>query len=76
MWSAVDLPHDPDTMVWIKATRDGRSEVHDWHVSDGEMTGAPSGVGSGPEQYEQLRAVQIIYWLTSPKRQSHRLADR
>lgn len=74
--SAELLGSYPDTVIRITATRDRQTEVHDWFVWNGQVTGAPPGVGSGPVEYAQLLDAQILYWLSSPTWKSHTLVDR
>jgi hypothetical protein len=61
----------PDTVIRMTATKNGQTDTREWSIWDGQMTGAPRGVGSGPDEYLQMLEVQVIYWLGAPRWTGH-----
>jgi hypothetical protein len=57
----------PETVIRMTGTRYGRIQVQEWSLWDGDMTGSPPGVGSGPDEYLQKLGLQVTYWMTSPQ---------
>ncbi len=56
----------PGTVIRITATQHGQTRTLEKSLWDGKMTGAPAGIGSGPQEYNQLYGVQVMYWLMAP----------
>jgi hypothetical protein len=55
----------PETILRIVASKRGYTRALEWPVWDGQMTGSPAGVGSGPEEFLQMLGVDLIYWRTA-----------
>ena len=56
----------PDTVIRVTASKGDQTRVEDWPIWDGNMTGAPTGVPPGTEEYLQLLTARVVEWLTAP----------
>jgi hypothetical protein len=57
----------PDTVIRVTLTKGSESQSEDFSLWDGKLIGAPSGGGTGGDDFILMLGVAILEWFTSPK---------